>query len=103
MGARGASAQVKWGCVRGVTAQPRGILLCGEGRIRLSLGRSVAAVELGGAECASVGHKAVDPAGALGERLAQHDGAAIFGRALAGRWTAIPDDVAGDEPLRDGP
>ena len=80
------------------TGGPGESLFGGERRIG-GLGGRVAALELGGCERAAVDKEAVDSAGALGERLAQHDRAAFVGRALAGGGAAVPDDVAGNEAL----
>ena len=102
MGRRGAIVQARKegrGRAREET-RPRGSLLCGERRVLRRLRRGVAAIELGGAQRAAVDDEAVDSPGVLGERLAEHQRAALVGRALAGGGAAVPDDVAGDEAAR---
>src|SRR3954452_4236415 len=83
----------------GVADALRGDLLGGERLARAGLGRGVALVELGRSEGAAVGEEAVDLARAPGKRLAQHRGATLFSRALAGVGAAVPDDVTGDDAL----
>jgi hypothetical protein len=71
--------------------------LGGQGLARFALGSGIALVELGRREGTAVNQEAVDPAGALGKRLAKDGGAAFRGRALAGVGAATPVDVSGDD------
>src|SRR6266700_8434467 len=77
-------------------AQP-GSLLGRQGRSLRRFRQGIAAVELGGAQRPAIDDEAVESPGALGQRLAEDEGTAFVGRALAGGGAAAPDDVASDE------
>src|SRR5438309_8835919 len=82
------------------SAAPQEDLLCGERRRLRRLRRRVAAIELSCAESATVDDEAVESAGMLGQRLAEHQRAALVRGALTCGGAAVPDDVARDEPTR---
>src|SRR2546430_17353580 len=87
---RGRSEAVLW-------AAQRGSLLGRQGRGLRRFRGGVAALQPGGAQRPAIDDEAVESPGALGQRLAEHEGAAFVGRALACGWTAAPDDVASEE------
>src|SRR6185369_2019404 len=92
----------RWGRGRRGVGRPRprkSGLLSRQRSARPGLGDRVALVELSGAESPAIDRKALDASGVLGQRLTQNRRATVGGGALAGRGGAIPDDVAGNEPL----